>query len=114
VFNVADVVEADEEGDDAENSEGAVDETPVRRYSTDGARNKGQRNDASAGDDAELEYPLVADGVDEGTNEGDGDDKVGESEPVGAVGHKGVGPVGTDNAFVDAAKPGVKGGLACW
>jgi len=39
---------------------------------------------------------------------------MGESEPVGAVGHKGVGPVGTDNAFVDAAKPGVKRGLACW
>jgi hypothetical protein len=34
---------------------------------------EGERDDSGAGDVAELEYPPVADGVDEGTDEGNGD-----------------------------------------
>ena len=75
---MADVVEADEERDDADDTEAAVDEAPVGRYPPDGSGNEGERNYTGTGDDTELQYPLVADGVDERTDEGDGDDEMGE------------------------------------
>jgi hypothetical protein len=61
-FDLADVVEADEEGDDADNAEAAVNETPVRGYAPDWAGNESEGDDSRTGDDSELEYPLVANG----------------------------------------------------
>ena len=55
---------------------------------------------------------LLRTGSIERADEGDGDDEVGEGKPVGAVGHEGVVAVGVDDAFVDAAEPGVEGGFA--
>lgn len=107
-----DVAEADEKGDNPDEAEGAVDESPVGRYPTDGSGDEGERDDACAGDDAELKDPFVADRVDEWTEEGDGDDDMGKGQPVRAVGHEWVGPVGFDNALVHAAEPGVERGFA--
>jgi len=78
VFDAADVVEADEERDDADDTEAAVDEAPVGRYPPDGSGDEGEREHSDAGDDTELQYPLVADRVDEWADEGDGNDEVGE------------------------------------
>ena len=108
VFELAGVAEADEEWNDAENAEAAVDQAPVRGYAPDRSGDKGEGNDAGAGDDSELEYPLVADWVDERSDEGDGDDEMRKREPVGAVGHEGVGPVGLHDAGVNPSKPGMK------
>jgi len=106
------VVEADEERDCPEDAKAAVDEAPVGLYAPDWPGDEGERNDAGTGDDAELEYPFVSDGIDQRTDEGDGDDEMSECQPVSSVGHEGVGLVGTDDAVVNAAEPGVKGWFA--
>jgi hypothetical protein len=111
-FDLADIVEADEERDDADDAEAAVDETPVWRNAANGSGNEGEGDDSSAGDDAELEYPPVAERVDERTDERNGNDEVGEGQPVRAIGHEGVSLVGLHDAIVNAAEPGMKGGLA--
>ena len=105
-------MEADEERDDADDTEAAVDETPPGWNAAYWSGDEGQRNYTGTGDDAELEYPLVADGVNERTDEGDGDDEVGEGEPIGSVSHEWVGAVGVDDAVVNAAEPCVEGGFA--
>jgi len=112
VFELADVVEADEERDDADHAEAAIDETPVRRYAADGSGDESKGDDTCAGYQAELEYPLIADGIYERTDESDGDDEVGEGEPIGAVGHERIRLVGVDDAVVNAAEPCVQGGFA--
>lgn len=111
-FDFADMVEADQKRDNANDSEAAVDETPIRGYTPDGSCNEGEGHYPGAGNDSELEDPLVADGIDERPDESYGDDEVGEGEPVSTVGHEWVGLVGVDDAIVDPAKPGVEGGFA--
>lgn len=83
-------VEADEKRDGSEDAEAAVDETPGEGNAADWAGDEGEGNDRDAGDDAELEDPLVADGVAQGAEEGDGEDKVREGQPVGSVGEEWV------------------------
>lgn len=56
-------VEADEKWDDPKDSEAAVDETPGERNASEWPSDEGEWNDSDAGDYAELEHPLVADGV---------------------------------------------------
>jgi hypothetical protein len=112
MFDLADVVEAEEEGNDAEDAEAAVDETPIGRYTPDGSGDEGERDHPGARNDSELEDPFVADGINERADESNGDDEMGEGEPVGTVGHEWVGLVGVDYAIVDSAKPGVQGGFA--
>jgi hypothetical protein len=111
-FDPTDVVETDEERDDADEPKAAVDETPVWRDVADGSGDESEGDDAGTGNNAELEYPLVADWVDEGTDERDGNDEVGESEPVRSIGHEAVGPVGLDDSIVNAAEPGIEGEFA--
>jgi len=63
LFQSLDAVETDEKWDGSEDSKAAVDETPGERNASDRAGDEGEGNDCDAGDDAELENPLVADGV---------------------------------------------------
>ena len=109
---MANVVEADEERNGTQNAEAAVDETPIRRYAADRSGDEGERNDPGTGDDAELEYPLVADSVDERTDEGYCDGEVSESQPVCTVGHEWIGLVCVNDAVVDAAQPAMQRGLS--
>jgi len=104
-------MKADKERYDPNDPEAAVDQTPVKRDTPHRPGDEGKGNYAGAGNESELEYPLVADGVDERTNEGDCDYEVGEGEPVCSIGHEGVGPVGLDDAFVNAAEPCVESWL---
>jgi hypothetical protein len=62
LLQALDAIEADEKGDGSEDAEAAVDETPSERNAQDRAGDDGEGNDRDAGDDAELEDPLVADG----------------------------------------------------
>ena len=107
-------MEADEERDDSHYAEGAVNQAPVGWYSADRAGDEGEGDDSDAGDDAELDDPLVTDGVDEWTEEGNRDNDMGEGQPVGAVGHKGIGLIGVNDPVVYASQPGVQGGFARW
>lgn len=90
LLQALDAVEADEKGDGSEDSEAAVDETPGEGNAAKRAGEEGEGNDSDAGDDAELENPLVADGVAQWAEEGDGEDKVREGQPVGSVGKEWV------------------------
>ena len=90
LLQALDAIEADEKGDGSENAEAAVDEAPGQGDASDGAGDKGERNDRDAGDQAELEDPLVADRVAKGSDKGNSEDKVREGEPVGSVGEKWV------------------------
>lgn len=105
-------MEADKEGDDAEDSEAAIDQTPVWRYTADWPSDEREGDYAGAGDYAELEYPFIPDGVNERTYKSDGDDDMGEGEPVSSIGHERVRLVGVDNTVVDAAEPCMERGLA--
>ena len=104
-FQVFDSVEADEKRDGPEDPEAAVDETPGQGDASELARDKGKRNDRDAGDDAELEDPLVADGITPRAEECDGEDQVREGQPVGSIGEKWVvDAVGVDRR-VNPLKP---------
>ena len=63
---------------------------PPERDVADRAADQRERDDPGTGDHAELDDPDVADRVAVGPVEGDGDDQVGEGQPVGAVQHEGV------------------------
>ena len=79
---------AEEKRDRAEDTEAAIDETPAEGDAADGAGDQREWNDAGAGDEAEGDDPLVAHGIDERADEEDGENEVGEGEPVGAVGEE--------------------------
>ena len=64
--------------------------TPGEGDASDGTGDQGERNDRDAGDQAELEDPFVADGVAQGAEKGNGEDKVRKGEPVGSVGEEWV------------------------
>jgi len=104
-FKVFDAVETDEKGDGTEDAEAAVDETPGEGDASEWSGDEGQGNDCDAGDDAELKDPLVADGVAQGAEEGDGEDEVGEGQPVGSVGEEGVMEVGVEERGVNSCDP---------
>ena len=78
MFELGGSAKGDEERDAAEEAETAVDEAPVDGDSADWAGYEREERDGSAGYESELDDPLVADGVAEGTDECDGEDEVGE------------------------------------
>lgn len=80
--------ERNEEGNGCEDAEAAVDDAPGERDAANGAGDEREGEDSGASDEAELQHPFIADGVDEWTDECDGENKVGECEPVGAVGEE--------------------------
>jgi hypothetical protein len=112
LLDLADVAEADEEGDDADDAEATVDKAPPGRDSAERAGDQGEGQNAEAGDYAEYQYPLVANGIAERAEECDRDDDVGECQPVGAVGHEGVIAVGVYDAVMHATQPGMESGFA--
>jgi len=54
------------------------------------ARDERQRDNASAGDQTEVDDPLVSNWVTVGPDEDRGDDKMAECQPVGTVRKKGI------------------------
>lgn len=104
-LQVFDSVEADEERDGPEDPEAAVDKTPGQGDASELARDKGEGNDRDAGDDTELEHPLVADGVAYGAEESNGKDKVREAQPVGSIGEKWVVDAVSVDCRVNLVKP---------
>jgi hypothetical protein len=105
LLEALDAVEADEKGDGSEDAEAAVDGTPEGRDAAEGAGDEGERNDGDASDHAELEHPFVADGIAQRAEEGDGQDEVGEGEPVGSVGEERVVEVGVKESGVNSCDP---------
>ena len=105
LLEVLDAAEADEKGDGSEDAEAAVDETPGEGNASERAGDEGEGNDCDAGDDAELKDPLVADGVAQGAEEGNGEDKVREGQPVGSVGEERVVEAGVEESGVNPFKP---------
>ena len=100
----------EEERDDADDAEGAIDQSPPDGDAADFTEDEGVRNDEEAGDDAEIDDPEVADGIAEWTDENDGDDEMAEGEPVGAVEHEWIAGVGVEDAGVDGLDPFADGG----
>lgn len=94
----------------ADNAEAAIDEAPVERDAADGACDECEKEDAGRVDESPRDDPLVADGIEPWADEGDGDDDVGEGEPVGAVGEEWIAGVGVGEGVVDAEKPVVESG----
>lgn len=99
-----------EEDGAADEAEAAVDAAPIDGDAADGAGDEGEEEDADGADEAEGDDPFVADGVEVWADEEDGDDDVGEGEPVGAVGEERIAGVGVGEGMVDAEEPGVEGG----
>ena len=52
-----------------------------------------------------MHDPFVADGIAQGAEEGDGEDEVGEGEPVGSVGEERVVEVGVEDGGVNSCDP---------
>jgi hypothetical protein len=78
LFELGGSAEGNEEWDASEEAEVGVDETPVDGDSTDWAGYEREEWDSSAGYEAELDDPLVADRITQRANERDGEDEVGE------------------------------------
>lgn len=101
----AQVVPAEQKGKSAEDGKGGVDEAPEERDAADRAGDEGQEKDAGAADEAEVDDPLVADRVAIGAEEEDGEEEMGECEPIGAVGEEGGGDGGGGEGEMDAEDP---------
>src|ERR1700679_423832 len=76
---------AEQHRHEAEDAEGAIDQAPPEGDAAQTAEGEGEGDDEDAGDRAEIEQPLVADGVAQGANKDEGDDEMAEGQPVGAV-----------------------------
>jgi hypothetical protein len=94
-----------EEREGSEDAETAVDETPEQRDATERAGDQSKGNDRDAGDYAELKNPLVADGVAQWADERDCKNKMGEGEPVGAIGEEWVAKAVIAEGVVDFCNP---------
>ncbi len=114
VFQLSDFSQADEEGHGSEDAEAAVHEPPEGWDAAERTRDQRQRQDADARENAELENPLIADGVGERAEEGDGEDQVREGEPVGAIGEEGRAQALLGERDVDAIDPGDDWGRQKW
>ncbi len=104
-FKSFDVAKADEERDGSEDAEAGVNEPPQGWDATERAGYESEGKHSQAGDKAELENPLVADGVTQRTEEDYGEDEVGEGEPVGSVGEERVVDAVLVQRVVDANEP---------
>lgn len=82
------MAEADEKRDGSDDAEGAIDESPEERNPAEGAGDEGQSKNRGAGDHSELQDPLIANRIEEGADEGNGEDEVGEGKPVCSVGQE--------------------------
>ena len=109
-MEAADSAEADEKGNDSEYAKAAVNETPERGNAAEWTGDESQGNDGDAGDHAKLKYPLVADRIKEGPEEGDGEHEVGEGQPVRTVGEERVVDAVVVERSVDPVEP--KGDMA--
>jgi len=96
---------ADHEWQSTEDAKATVDKTPRQRDATDLAGDERERNDAGAGNQAEGDNPLVADRIDVGTNECNGDGEMSEGKPVGAISEEGIERVRVAESVVDAFDP---------
>ena len=97
--------DTDQERNSAEDAEAAIDEAPRHGDASDRSGDEGKRDHAGARDQTKLDNPLVADGVNIGTDERDGDDNVRERQPVGAVRQERVARVCGAECGFDSFKP---------
>jgi hypothetical protein len=100
-----DHVLAEPEGDDPENSKGAVDEAPGKGNASKGAHDEGEGDDEGTGDHAELDDPDIFDGVTEWADEKDGEDEMGEGEPIGSISDEGVVGINDIEGIADFEEP---------
>jgi hypothetical protein len=96
---------AEYERDTPENPEATIEEAPRERDTAEVASDEGEREDTGTGDQAEGDHPLIADGINVGTNECNGNYKVGKREPVCAVGKERIMGVRSRESFMDAFDP---------
>ena len=89
----------------AEDSETTIDEPPGDGDASDMPSDEGQRDNTSAGDQAEGDDPLVTNRVDKRANECNGNDKMSKREPVSAVGKEGIMGVRCTESLVNAFDP---------
>ena len=94
-----------EKRDGSEDAETAVDQTPERRDATERPGDQSEWNDRDAGDYAELENPLVADGVAQWADERDCNNEMGEGEPVGSIGKQWVAKAVIAEGVMDFCNP---------
>jgi hypothetical protein len=94
-----------EKRDGSEDAETAVDQTPERRDATERPGDQSEWNDRDAGDYAELENPLVADGVAQWADERDCNNEMGEGEPVGSIGKEWVAKAVIAEGVMDFCNP---------
>jgi len=90
---------------DPENPEAAVDQPPVDRNLSDGARDQRERYDRGTCDDPKGHNPGIPDRITVGADEGYRDDEVGEGEPIGPICDKRIPGVGLSKRFSDGRNP---------
>ena len=67
---------AKQKRDGADDSETAIDDSPLNRNAAYGSGDEGEWNNSRAGEKTEGDDPLVANGIAVGTEERNGDDQV--------------------------------------
>lgn len=97
---------ANQQWNTPKNSKAAINETPGKRDAPDRAGDESKGDNSGTGNQAERDHPLIANGIDVGANECDGDDEVSKCEPIGAVGEERIAAIGSRDAFIDAFDPG--------
>ena len=88
-FEDVEVVAAEQERESAEDGEAGVDALPEKGDTAERTGDEGEKKNAATADEAEVDDPAVADGIVIRAEEEDGEEDVGEGQPVGAVGEEG-------------------------
>lgn len=96
---------ANEERNTPEDAETAIDQPPSEWNFTDGAGDQSEGNHTGARDETEGDDPFVTHGVDPRTDEGRGNYKMSECEPVGTVCKKWIVRACKSKRAVDAFDP---------
>src|SRR5262245_55348397 len=97
-----------EKRDCAEDSERAVDQAPTHRDLANRSTNQRQRDYQQTSQESRLQDPHVPRGIDECPEEENGQDKVRECQPVGAVSQPGILGITVAETVSDSENPSVE------
>ncbi len=92
----------------ADDPEGAVDQTPTKWYLAQCSADEGQRDNEHAGDHTGPQNPDVPHWIDEWTDKEDSDDDMCKRQPIGAIRQPGMLTVAFPKTVADGENPVVK------
>ena len=105
IFERRDEGSAAQEGDRAEDSKAAVDQSPWEWNAAYVTSDESEWNDSGTSDQAKGDDPLIADRVAVGADEEKREYEMGECEPIGTIRQEGIARIGVGERVKDDRDP---------